>query len=145
VAHYEAVVETADDGTVEAAAPVVVQLRNVRTGRLQQFSLDEFTGGHLLHLAVAGCVYNDLFREAVARGIVLSHVEVRADGGFAGDPCVSTGIGYTIHLVGEAPQAELEELVAHVERIAEVPSAIRMGGQVHLTSQTVLSDPDQAH
>jgi hypothetical protein len=30
-----------------------------------------FTGGHLLHLAVAGCVLNDLYREATALGIDL--------------------------------------------------------------------------
>ena len=140
---YEAVVKTMDDGSVGASGPVTVQLRNARTGQRQQFSMDAFTGGHLLHLAVAGCVYNDLFREALARGIVLTHVEVRADGGFTGNPCSSTGISYTIHLAGDAPQTDLEDLVAHVERIAEVPSAIRMGGEVHLTSQTVLTDPHQ--
>jgi uncharacterized OsmC-like protein len=134
---YEAVVETTDDGTVESSRPVVVQLRNSRTGQLQQFSMDEFTGGHLLHLAVAGCVYNDLFREALARGIVLTHVEVRADGGFTGDPCRSTGITYSLHVSGEASEEDLGNLVAHVERIAEVPSAIRLGGDVTLTSATV--------
>jgi hypothetical protein len=30
------------------------------------------TGGHLLHLAVAGCVLNDLYREATALGIELN-------------------------------------------------------------------------
>ena len=29
----------------------------------------DFTGGHLLHLAAAGCVLNDLYREAAALGI----------------------------------------------------------------------------
>jgi hypothetical protein len=31
----------------------------------------DFTGGHLLHLAAAGCVLNDLYREAAAAGIEL--------------------------------------------------------------------------
>src|SRR6202050_1430111 len=31
----------------------------------------DFTGGHLLHLAAAGCVLNDLYREAAALGIEL--------------------------------------------------------------------------
>lgn len=101
--------------------------------------MDEFTGGHLLHLAVAGCVYNDLFREAIARGIDLSHVEVIADGGFAGEPCGSTGIGYSVHVRGDATEDQLNELVAHVVAIAEVPSAIRLGGEVHLTSAHVVS------
>jgi uncharacterized OsmC-like protein len=140
---YEAVVATADDGTTDAAGPLTVQFRNARTGQRQQLSIDEFTGGHLLHLAVAGCVHNDLFREALARGIRLTHVEVRADGGFAGEPCESTGVAYAVDLRGDASQRELEDLVAHVERIAEVPSALRLGGQVTLTSLRVRSDSEQ--
>ena len=41
-----------------------------------------FTGGHLLHLAVAGCVLNDVYREAAALGIELAGVRVTAAGGF---------------------------------------------------------------
>jgi organic hydroperoxide reductase OsmC/OhrA len=136
---YNAVVETADDGTLADAAPLVVELRNARTGRREQLSLDEFTGGHLLHLAVAGCVYNDLMREARARGITLSQVKVSADGGFAGNPCASTGIEYRIRVEGDASEAELEQLVAYVEEIAEVPSAIRLGAQVRLAESEVVS------
>lgn len=136
---YEAVVATADDGTLEDAGPLVVEFRNARTRRRAQFSLEEFTGGHLLHLAVAGCVYNDLIREAQARGITLTQIKVSADGGFAGSPCASTGIEYQIHVEGDASQAELKRLVAYVEEIAEVPSAIRIGGQVRLVASEVVS------
>jgi len=136
---YEAKVTTTDDGTKAEAGPVAVAFRNSRTGQRQEFSIDEFTGGHLLHLAVAGCVYNDLFREAIARGITLSNVEVRADGAFHGEPCTSTGIGYTIQIQGDASTSALDALVAHVERVAEVPSAIRLGGEVRLTSANVVS------
>lgn len=45
-----------------------------------------FNGGQLLHLAVAGCISNDLFREAAARQIRLSRVVVTADGDFAEIP-----------------------------------------------------------
>ena len=136
---YEASVTTADDGSIAESGPLVVQFRNARTGQRQQFSMTEFTGGHLLHLAVAGCVHNDLFREAATQGVTLTHVQVRADGAFHGDPCETTGIGYTIHVEGEASQSALDALVAHVERIAEVPSAIRLGGEVRLTSANVVS------
>jgi uncharacterized OsmC-like protein len=136
---YEARVTTTDDGTKAEARPLTIAFRNQRTGQRQEFSLDEFTGGHLLHLAVAGCVYNDLFREALARGIALSHVEVTADGGFSGDPCVSTGIDYAVHVEGHASAEQLNDLLAHVERIAEVPSAIRLGGEVRLTTANVVS------
>ena len=136
---YNAVVETADDGTLADAAPLVVEFRSARTKRRAQFSLDEFTGGHLLHLAVAGCVYNDLMREARARGVTLSQVKVSADGGFAGHPCASTGIEYRIHVEGDASECDLEQLVAYVEEIAEVPSVIRLGGQVRLAESEVVS------
>jgi len=47
-----------------------------------------FNGGQLLYLAVAGCVSNDLFREATALGLELDSVRVTVDGDFAG--CVGT-------------------------------------------------------
>ena len=49
-----------------------------------------FNGGQLLYLAIAGCVSNDLFREARAEGIALERVRVSVDGDFQGDPPVST-------------------------------------------------------
>lgn len=53
--------------------------------------LASFTGAHLLHLAVAACVLNDLHREADARGFPLNGVLVEAEGDF-GDDWSSTGI-----------------------------------------------------
>ncbi|MBI1376117.1 MAG: OsmC family peroxiredoxin [Frankiales bacterium] len=99
-----------------------------------------FNGGELLHLAVAGCVSNDLFREAAARGIALTRVVVTAHGAFAGDPAVSTGIGYEVEVGGPAPRADLEELVRHVDRIAEIPESLRRGTEVRLESVRVLED-----
>jgi uncharacterized OsmC-like protein len=52
----------------------------------------DFTGGHLLHLAAAGCVLNDLYREAEALGIELKGVRVTAAGGFDTATWRSTGI-----------------------------------------------------
>src|SRR4051794_8635979 len=45
-----------------------------------------FNGGQLLYLAIAGCISNDLFREARSAGITLSHVRVRVHGEFARRP-----------------------------------------------------------
>lgn len=139
MATYEASVETTDDGSSGLPGPFAVAFRNARTGKLQQFAFDEFTGGHLLHLAVAGCVYNDLFREAANRGITVTRASVFADGGFEGEPCASTGIVYRVRVEGDAGEAELRELVAHVESIAEVPSVIRQGAEVRLASAEVWS------
>jgi putative redox protein len=89
-----------------------------------------FNGGQLLNLAVAGCVSNDLFREAAKRGITLDRVVVTADSDYIGDPAVSTGIEYTIEMDGNGEQAALDELVDFVDRIAEIPASIRNGTPV---------------
>ncbi len=91
-----------------------------------------FNGGQLLNLAVAGCVSSDLFREAASRGITLTRVRVTAESDYAGQPPVSTPIEYSVELEGDADAAVLAELVAHVDRIAEIPNSIRNGTPVTL-------------
>jgi uncharacterized OsmC-like protein len=91
-----------------------------------------FNGGELLHLAVAGCVSNDLFREAARLGLSLTRVVVRVEGGFAGDPAKSTGIVYEVDIDGEAPDDELDALVRLVDEIAEIPNSLRQGTLVSL-------------
>lgn len=98
-----------------------------------------FNGGELLHLAVAGCISNDLFREAAGRGIQLTRVVVTADGGYGGDPAVSTGISYCVELEGHAEDDVLQSLVRHVDDIAEIPNSLRGGTEVRL--EQVLTTP----
>jgi uncharacterized OsmC-like protein len=89
-----------------------------------------FTGAHLLHLATAGCVLNDLYREARTRGIELDGVRVTATGGFDTDTWTSTGISYRVELDSSAPEADLRELLDVVDRVAEIPRVIRAGASV---------------
>jgi putative redox protein len=96
-----------------------------------------FNGGQLLYLAVAGCVSNDLFREADAAGLTLRRVRVSVRGAFAGDPPVSTTIDYDVEIDGDAPEARLRELVEHVDRIAEIPNSLRDGTSVRLAATAV--------
>ncbi len=91
-----------------------------------------FNGGQLLNLAVAGCVSNDLFREAARRGIRLDRVRVTAESDYAGAPPVSSTIEYRVELSGEATPQELDELLDHVDAIAEIPNSIRQGTRVRL-------------
>lgn len=91
-----------------------------------------FNGGQLLNLAVAGCISNDLFREARRLGIELRRVRVTADSGYEGDPMVSTPIEYHVELDGDAPEDELRALAELVDRIAEIPNSLRNGTQVRL-------------
>jgi putative redox protein len=91
-----------------------------------------FNGGQLLYLAVAGCVSNDLYREAAAIGIELERVRVTVRGDFAGDPAVSGPVEYEVEISGDADAARLRELVEQVDRIAEIPNSLRGGTAVKL-------------
>ena len=93
-----------------------------------------FNGGQLLNLAVAGCVSNDLFREAANRGIRLDRVRVGADSDYTGRPGITNLIEYEVDLAGDASEEALAELVAYVDGIAEIPNSIRKGTEVRLRS-----------
>ena len=91
-----------------------------------------FNGGQLLYLAVAGCVSNDLFREARTAGIGLTRVRVSVRGDFSGDPPVSRPIEYDVALDGDGSDDQLTALVEHVDRIAEIPNSLRRSTAVRL-------------
>jgi len=94
----------------------------------------DFTGGHLLHLAAAGCVLNDLYREAAALGLELKGVRVTAAGGFDTATWQSTGIGYSVEVSADAPAGEIAHLLEVVDQVAEIPQAIRAGAPVRRVS-----------
>jgi uncharacterized OsmC-like protein len=94
----------------------------------------DFTGGHLLHLAAAGCVLNDVYREAAALGIELKGVRVIAAGGFDTTAWQSTGIGYSVEVSSDAPADQLAHLLEVVDQVAEIPRAIRAGAAVRRVS-----------
>ncbi|MGZ4140222.1 MAG: OsmC family protein [Actinomycetota bacterium] len=96
-----------------------------------------FNGGQLLNLAVAGCISNDLFREAARAGITLHRVRVVARSDYGGDPAVSTPIEYDVELEGDAPEDALRTLLDHVDSIAEIPNSLRGGTEVRLVSATI--------
>jgi uncharacterized OsmC-like protein len=90
----------------------------------------EFTGAHLLHLAAAGCVLNDVYREAAALGIEIDGVRVAASGGFDTESWRSTGIEYSVELASGAGEPALDHLLEIVDRVAEIPRALRVGTTV---------------
>ena len=90
----------------------------------------DFTGGHLLHLAAAGCVLNDVYREAAALGIELMGVRVSAAGDFDTGSWASTGISYRVEVSSAAAPGEIARLLAVVDEVAEIPRAIRAGATV---------------
>ena len=90
----------------------------------------DFTGAHLLHLAVAGCVLNDAYREADRLGLHLRGVRVTASGDFDSETWKSTDISYRVEIDSGSSAAELEKLLATVDAVAEIPKAIRAGASV---------------
>jgi hypothetical protein len=90
----------------------------------------DFTGAHLLHLAAAGCVLNDIYREARELGIRIDGVQVSAEGGFGTLTWISSGITYQVELDSPASAQELAALLDRVDDVAEIPRAIRAGTTV---------------
>ena len=90
----------------------------------------DFTGAHLLHLAAAGCVLNDIYREAAAMGIELMGVRVSAAGDFDTSTWRSTGISYRVEVSSAAAAGEIARLLAVVDEVAEIPRALRGGAIV---------------
>jgi hypothetical protein len=90
----------------------------------------DFTGAHLLHLAVAGCVLNDTYREAAVLNIEIAGVRVSASGGFDKRTWQSTGIQYVLEIDSPASSRDVEQLRLRVEQVAEIPKALRLGCQV---------------
>lgn len=93
----------------------------------------DFTGAHLLHLAVAGCVLNDRYREAGGLGVRLAGVRVSAVGGFHPVTWAATGITYAVDLDSDAPPQVLARLLEIVDEVAEIPRAVRAGTTVGRT------------
>lgn len=79
--------------------------------------------------AVALCVLNDTYREATNLGVTVAGIEIEADGGFD-EQWRSTGIEYSVTLDSAAPAHVLEQLIAVVDEVAEIPRAIRAGASV---------------
>jgi len=96
------------------------------------------SGGHLLHLAVAGCLFNDLLREAANRGITLDHLAVSASGDFDHDG--SHGVHYAIEIRSAADRSVVERLVDDVEADATIPRALRTGVSVDSAGVTVTTE-----
>jgi uncharacterized OsmC-like protein len=90
----------------------------------------DFTGAHLYHLAAAGCVLNDLYREAERLGIKIDGARVRAAGGFDPTTWSSSGVAYEVDVASEADDKAIERLVLVVDDVAEIPKALRSGTTV---------------
>ena len=120
---------TVSAGTMQSAEPGAVRFPHRWTPGGVTVEGD-FTGAHLLHLATAGCVLNDLFREAQALGLDLRGARVTAAGGFDPQTWSSTGIEYSVQVSCDAPAEQVGRLLDTVDQVAEIPRALRAGAPV---------------
>ena len=86
-------------------------------------------GARLPRTAVAGCVLDDLYREASALGLALAGVRVRAQGGFD-EAWASTGIEYRVERDAALDRPALARLLRRVDELDESPRAVRTGARV---------------
>ena len=84
-------------------------------------------GGEFLMLALATCYCNDLYREAAARGLVLTVVEVEASAEFAAAGLAATDIRYRARIESPASDEQVEALLRETDAVAEVHNTVRAG------------------
>jgi uncharacterized OsmC-like protein len=99
-----------------------------------QVKIETLTGGHLLHLAVAGCLFNDILRVAAERGITVNEIEVSADGDFDGEPAVSTGISCSVRITRGRPEDDLRRLIRDCEQDASIGNTLQRSTPVRATA-----------
>lgn len=91
-------------------------------------------GGELLFLSLATCFCNDTYREAARRKMNIHSIEVTVTGQFGKEGEAAKNIHYDVKVL--APHhsyKEIEDLVRHVDRVAEVHNTLRTGVEVTLT------------
>lgn len=89
-------------------------------------------GGELLFLSLATCYCNDLYREAAKQGIEVQQVEVEVRGEFGGEGQAARNVSYRATVTAQAGEAQIRELMAHTDRMAEIQNTLRTGLPVRL-------------
>ncbi|HET9083410.1 MAG TPA: OsmC family protein [Candidatus Limnocylindrales bacterium] len=140
---YQAEVQLAPED-IEAAVPTTrVVIRHHRAPSVA-WSIESASGGHVLHLALAQCVFNNVMRIAQERGLTVSDVGVTADGDFNDDGTASTGITCAVKLSGAAEHADLIAVAEDAFADSSVVAVLSRGGPVELVSVVVAPGPRPA-
>lgn len=83
-------------------------------------------GGELLFLALATCYCNDIYREAAKRGMTVERVEVDVHGEFEADGMPARRVTCHARVTAKASKEEIEELMQHTDRVAEIQNTLRV-------------------
>jgi uncharacterized OsmC-like protein len=87
----------------------------------------------LLFLSLATCFCNDIYREAARRQMDITSVEVIVDGEFGkeGEPASKIQYNAIVQSAGSSLD-EINDLINHVDTIAEIHNTLRKGIAVTL-------------
>ena len=83
------------------------------------------SGGELLAAALATCFCNDLYREAVDFHIDIKNVSVEASCEFSEIGAPAYDFSYKADIVADATDKEIEALIQHTDRVAEIHNTLR--------------------
>ena len=120
-------------GEPEPISPSRIVIQHHRAPRVE-WNVEIATGGHMLHLALAQCVFNNVLRLAADEQIALRDASVAVDGDFNADGTASTGIDCVIELNGDADRANLVSLAEMAFDESSVVAVLRRAGPVELRS-----------
>lgn len=99
-----------------------------------------FNGGELLLLAVGACYCNDLFREAKRLNVEIKNVHIDVESDWGGEPVRATNLSFAVRVEGRSPRNQIEDLIRHVDQVAEIPNSLRVGTQVSLRSYEIVTE-----
>lgn len=97
-----------------------------------------FSGEELFMMSIGASICNDLYREAAAREIDITQVEIVVNGDWSGEPAQAHNIRYDIKIKTAAARETVEELLKHVDKIAEIPQSLRTGTQVRMNTVEIV-------
>lgn len=96
------------------------------------------SGGELLFLALATCYGNDLYREAAKRGLEIEGVEVEVEGAFGAEGEPAKDVTYHVKVASAADEGELQDLLQHTDRVAEIHNTLRVETPVSLGATEIV-------
>jgi uncharacterized OsmC-like protein len=91
------------------------------------------SGAELLLLSLATCFCNDVFREAGKRNMKVSAVKVTVTGEFGAEGAPGSNFRYQAQVSADASPPEIEELIRHTDRVAEIQNTLRKGLNIELS------------
>lgn len=111
--------------TNEASKAIVISPKATGYG-------SSINGGELLLLSLATCFCNDLYREAAKRKIVINSVEVKCTGEFGAEGEPGSNFQYKANVTSNASSEEIEDLINHTDKVAEIHNTLRKGLSIRL-------------